>query len=162
MADLLVQLYDLPALDPALERAAATGCEIRRALAPEKHVVTRWIGERFPEAWKSECEIAFTRAPVACFLALCEGRLCGFAAYEATCRNFFGPIGVDERFRGHSIGGALLLSVLHAMHAEGYAYAIVGFAGATDFFERIAGATPIAGSDPGIYRGLLKKQDSLP
>jgi hypothetical protein len=35
------------------------------------------------------------RAPaVACFIAVREGRLCGFAAYEATCRNFFGPLGV--------------------------------------------------------------------
>ncbi len=160
MADLLVRLYDLPASGPALERAAAAGCKIRRALAPEKHIVTHWISERFPEAWKSECEIAFTRIPIACFLAICEERLCGFAAYEVTCRNFFGPIGVDESCRGRSVGSALLLSVLHAMRAEGYAYAIIGYAGAADFFGRTAGAMPIEGSEPGIYRGLLRRNDA--
>ena len=159
MPDLLVRLYDLPLPGPALERATEAGFEIRRALAPEKHVVTHWIKQRFPKAWESECEIAFSRAPIACFLAIREGRLCGFAAYEATCRNFFGPIGVDESCRGRSVGGALLLSVLHAMWAEGYAYAIIGDAGATEFFGRTAGAMPIEGSSPGIYRGLLRKNN---
>lgn len=155
--DLLVRLYDLP--DPAAvpERAHSGGAEIRRALAPEKHLVTAWVGEQFSAAWASECEAAFSRLPVACWLAVRDGQLCGFAAYEATCRGFLGPLGVAREQRGQGIGEALLLAALHAMRAEGYAYAIIGGAGPVAFFARTVGAVPIAGSEPGIYRGMLRR-----
>jgi ribosomal protein S18 acetylase RimI-like enzyme len=156
MSDLLVKLLELPEPAPALERARTEGFEVRRALAPEKHLVTRWVQEQFSASWSSECEIAFARQPVACFIATKENQLCGFAAYEATCRNFFGPLGVESTCRGLHVGEALLLSALHAMRAEGYAYAIIGGAGPAEFFTRTVGAIPIDGSQPGIYRGMLK------
>jgi hypothetical protein len=37
------------------------------------------------------------------------------------------------------------------MRDAGYAYAIVGGVGPADFYARVAGATPIDGSTPGIY-----------
>jgi hypothetical protein len=156
MADLLVKLLDLPGLTPALERVGANGFEIRRALAPEKHLVTRWVGERFSPAWSSECEAAFARMPIACFIAVKDQQLCGFAAYEATCRNFFGPLGVEPACRGQHLGEALLLAALHSMRAEGYAYAIIGGVGPGEFFRKTVGAVVIDGSDPGIYRGMLR------
>src|SRR5687767_10337081 len=119
MPDLLAKLLDLPDLAPALERARERGFEVRRALAPEKHLVSRWAADQFSPAWGSECEVAFARVPVACFVAVKEDQLCGFAAYEATCRNFFGPLGVTGPCRGQHLGEALLLSALHAMRAEG-------------------------------------------
>ena len=62
----------------------------------------------------------------------------------------FGPTGVLESFRGQGVGSALLLAALFAMKAEGYAYAIIGGAGKqAGFYERLAGASGIAGSDPG-------------
>ena len=42
----------------------------------------------------------------------------GFACYDVTCRNFFGPEGVAAKERGHGIGRALLLSALHAQRAQ--------------------------------------------
>ncbi|MDQ3621951.1 MAG: GNAT family N-acetyltransferase [Verrucomicrobiota bacterium] len=156
MADLLVPLYGLPALEPALERVRGDGCDVRRALAPEKHLVTRWVGEQFSAAWASECEVGFARVPLACFLAVRGAELCGFAAYEATCRNFFGPLGVRPDCGGAGLGAALLLSALHAMRGEGYAYAIIGGAGPAAFFEKLAGAIAIPGSEPGIHRGMLR------
>lgn len=159
MGDLLVRLYDLPDLDPVLRRTRANGFEVRRALAPEKHLVVRWIEKVFSSAWASECEIAFHRQPVACFLAIRKERLCGFAAYETTCRNFFGPIGVEKEFRGNGAGEALLLAATHAMRNEGYAYAIIGGVGPVEFFQRSVGATIISGSDPGVYCGILRNQE---
>lgn len=153
MADLLVNLLALSPID----RPQSEGIEIRRALAPEKHLVTRWVAENFSAAWAGECEAAFARLPVACFLAVKGGGLCGFAAYEATCRNFFGPIGVAPDARGTGTGAALLLTALYAMRSEGYAYAIIGGAGPMEFFKKVAGAVVIAGSEPGIYRGLLRE-----
>ncbi|MEX1312903.1 MAG: GNAT family N-acetyltransferase, partial [Desulfotignum sp.] len=69
------------------------------------------------------------------------------------------PTGVDVENRGTGIGKALLLSCLHAMAARGYAYAVIGGAGPTEFFVKAAGALPIAGSTPGIYRDRLKTND---
>ncbi|RYD81175.1 MAG: GNAT family N-acetyltransferase [Verrucomicrobiaceae bacterium] len=156
MPDLLVRLYDLPPLESAVERVAAAGFQIRRALAPEKHVILPWIEEVFSPAWASECEVAFSRLPLACFVATQEQKLCGFSAYEATCRNFFGPLGVTEEYRCEGLGIALLLSGLHAMRNEGYAYAIIGGAGPVDFFEKAVSAVPIEHSTPGLYQGLLR------
>src|SRR5256885_4406258 len=122
MGDMLVRLYDLPDPSAPMRDLAASGIEIRRALAPEQHLVLVWVREKFSDGWASECDVAFARQPVACFLAVKHGGLCGFACYEATCRNFFGPVGVDPAARGAGIGKALTLACLHAMAAEGYAY----------------------------------------
>jgi hypothetical protein len=155
--DLLVRLYDLPPLAPAIERVETAGFHVRRALAPEKHIVTKWVHEQFSLAWASECEVAFTRQPLACFLATRGETLCGFGAYEATCLNFYGPLGVSAEHRSAGLGVALLLAGLHAMRQEGYAYAIIGGAGPVDFFRTTIGAVLIEHSSPGIYRGMLRK-----
>jgi ribosomal protein S18 acetylase RimI-like enzyme len=170
MADLLVRLYDLPPLAPALEAAANSGVTVRRALATEKAVVADFAREHGSAGWAAECEIAFARQPLACFVAVEGGSsaatgavrapsayataaqiLLGFACYEATCRDFFGPQAVRPDRRGRGIGRALLLSALHGMRAEGYAYAIIGWATEIDFYRKVAAAVPIAGSEPGIY-----------
>lgn len=149
MPDMLVKLYDLPPRQPV------EGVDLRRGLVPEKHIVTEWVATRFEPGWASECEVAFARQPVACFLAVETGALLGFACYDATMRGFFGPTGVDEAARGRGIGAALLLACLHDMHAQGYGYAIIGAAGPTGFYEKHLGAIAIPDSWPGVYRGLL-------
>jgi predicted N-acetyltransferase YhbS len=62
---------------------------------------------------------------------------------------------VDEARRGQGIGKALFLSCLHAMAANGYAYAIIGSAGPADFYAKTVGAVEIEGSSPGIYPDRL-------
>lgn len=156
MPDLLVSLYRLPPLSAAVATANAAGVEIRRALVPERPVILPWVEAQFSKAWAAECDAAFARMPAACFVATRDGELCGFVAYEATCRNFLGPLGVEIRERGGGIGAALLLAALHAMQAEGYAYAIIGGAGPVEFFQKVAGAVEIADSVPGIYHGMLR------
>jgi hypothetical protein len=54
----------------------------------------------------------------------------------------------------------LLLASLEALRAQGYAYAIIGWAGPVAFFEKSVGAMLIAGSESGIYRGTLKERAS--
>lgn len=153
MADLLVRLYDLPAPEPA-----PASLEIRRPLTAEHRIVIDWVERHFSRAWADECSAAFARQPVACFLAVESGQIVGFVAYEATARNFLGPLGVASAARGRGAGRALLLAALQAMRAEGYAYAIIGGVGPAEFFERTVGAIPIPGSTPGIYRGMLRPQ----
>ena len=43
MHDMLVRLYELPSLPDALAGAAARGISIRRALSPEKPLVTETV-----------------------------------------------------------------------------------------------------------------------
>ncbi len=159
MTDLLVRLYDLPGSAPELDRLAGRGIVIRRAMAYEKQTVVQWVEHRFGSGWADECDVAFTRVPVSCFIATRAGNITGFACHDVTCLNFFGPFGVDEKYRRSGIGKALLLSCLHAMAEKGYAYAVIGGAGSNEFFVKAAGAQPIAGSTPGIYRDRLTTQD---
>jgi GNAT superfamily N-acetyltransferase len=155
MPDMLVKLYELPDLAPALERTTAAGVTIRRGLAPEKHLVVEWVRDHFEDHWASETDVAFARQPVSCFVATEQGQMLGFACYDTTARGFFGPTGVDERLHGKGIGKALLLACLHDMVTQGYGYAIIGGAGPVDFYTGACNATPIDGSWPGVYRGLL-------
>ena len=61
--------------------------------------------------------------------------------------------------RGNKTGSALLLSCLHAMRNDGYAYAIVGWMdGANAFYEKAANAVLIPDSPPtkSIYKNLIE------
>ena len=156
MPDMLVKLYNLP--DPAetMQKLLSGGISLRRAIAPEKHLVTQWITTQFNAPWASECEVAFGHVPLGCFIAVAQNRLLGFACYDATQKGFFGPTGVAPDVRGRGVGKALLLAALHAMHAEGYGYAIIGAVGPAEFYTNAVGATPIEDSSPGIYKGMLR------
>nr|WP_154960594.1 GNAT family N-acetyltransferase [Paenibacillus xylanexedens] len=156
MSDMLVALYRLPEQHSGLEKLKATSIVIRRAIAPEKQQVLNWVRTHFNQPWVDECDVAFARQPVTCYIALEHGRMIGFACYEATCRNFFGPTGVSLDARGKGVGTALLLACMHAMRADGYGYAIIGSAGPMDFYKRTLGAVEIENSTPGIYEGMLR------
>ncbi|MGA6924782.1 MAG: GNAT family N-acetyltransferase [Desulfosarcina sp.] len=155
MTDMLVKLYDLP--DAAVTPASPSGIDliVRRAMASEKNRIVGWVRSRFGEGWAAECEIAFSRQPIACTIAVVGDQVAGFACHDCTALNFFGPIGIESGFHRKGVGRAVLLATLNAMAHAGYAYAIIGAAGPTDFFEKCAGAIPIPGSTPGIYRPRL-------
>ena len=96
MPDLLVKLYDLPELEPAIARQRTQGVTIRRGIAPEKHLVLPWIRRHFSEYWVSEADVGFASLPTTIMLAHRGDQLLGFACYDTTHKNFFGPTGVDE------------------------------------------------------------------
>lgn len=156
MTDLLVKLYDLPDQGAQLAALAEQDILVRRAMASEKKLVVGWVQNRFGGGWAAECDVAFARQPIACMIAVSGDRLVGFACYDSTCLNFFGPIGIDPASRQRGVGRAVLVATLGAMARTGYAYAIIGGAGPTAFFEKCAGALPISGSTPGIYRPSIK------
>ena len=152
MADLLVKLYKWKPSD----RPAPEGVTVRRAFAAEKRLVAEWVAELFGERWASECEISFTRQPVACFIATDDLDVLGFATYDATARGFFGPTGVMESARHKGIGQALLRITLQDMATQGYAYGIIGATSSPEFYRREVDAIEIPDSTPGFYRGMLK------
>ena len=156
MSDLLVRLYDLPG-PAASDTLAADGVVIRRAIPPERHAVTGWIDRTFRiQPWVSECETAFSSLPVTVWIATRGEALLGFACHDATAKGFFGPTAVAEAERGKGIGEALLFATLRGMREAGYAYAIIGGVGPVAFYQKRLDAIVIPGSDPGIYKGMLR------
>jgi len=156
MSDLLVKLYDLPDVGTRLEQLKAEEICIHKAMVCDKHLVIEWVGDTFGRLWANECDIAFTRQPVSCYLAIKSKKIVGFACYDSCMKNFFGPVGVSEKYRGRGIGTVLLLKCLHAMAAGGYAYAIIGDAQSSAYYEKVVNALVIPGSSPGIYSDRLK------
>lgn len=153
--DLLVKLYEVKPDADLNRHLAEKGIVIRRALAPELETIKAWIAPRFSAGWVSEAQVAFSRDPNACLIAVQDGKLLGFACYDAVALGFFGPTGVEEAARGLGIGKALLLHTLLAMRDRGYGYAAIGWAGPVEFYARAVGAIPIPTSDGSVYKGML-------
>ncbi|HEX3250843.1 MAG TPA: GNAT family N-acetyltransferase [Pyrinomonadaceae bacterium] len=156
MADLLVNLLDLPPFDPTAEQ----GFILRRAQPFEITPLSRFVETNFSRGWADEISVGFARQPISVFVATVDRKLVGFAAYECTRRGFFGPTGVIPAAQGQGIGKALLLASLWALREMGYVYAIIGAAGPVHFYQKTVGAIVIPGSDKGIYTDLLKNTDS--
>ena len=153
--DMLVRLYDLPNSQSAFDRLRREGIIARRALPPEKHKIVAWVRTTFNEGWGSEVDVAFSRQPVSCFIAVQHSNILGFGCHDATCPNFFGPTGIEPTAQKNGIGTALLFACLEDMRQQGFGYAIIGGVGPAAFYSKVVGAVAIAGSEPGIYRGLL-------
>ena len=153
---MIVRLNGLPALAPIHQGLAEKGVCIRPAMVPEAPMVLAWVDAHFA-AWRPEVEASFPRQPVRCHIAVQDGSLLGFACYDVTARNLFGPTGVEEGARGMGIGFALLLSVLYAQKAQGYAYSVIGGVGPAEFYERSVGAVSIPGSEGGVLSGMLPR-----
>ena len=170
MTDMLVRLCDLPDLAPTRAELLVQGIEIRRPFPSEKGFLVSWIQTHFLEIWAAECSAVLDRDPINCFIAiekqpvsvpdenpynLPPEKMIGFACFDAAKKGMFGPMAVIESYRGRGIGRGLLLSSLHAMWEQNYAYAVIWWVGPADFYAKTVGATPIADSRPGFYRGPL-------
>lgn len=159
MKDMLVRLTGLPSVK-AEETVLGKkeGIVFRKAIAPEKHLVTAWVQEEFGYYWRSEVEVAFARQPVSVWIAQRENDILGFACYEATAKNFFGPTGTKESERGKGIGKILLIKSLESLREMGYAYAIIGGVGPAEFYEKAVEAKIIEGSEISVYENLIRKK----
>jgi ribosomal protein S18 acetylase RimI-like enzyme len=170
MADMLVRLYSLPTMDPLREKLRADGIILRRAHPAEADIIVPWVRENFHDKWAAECRGALEHRPATCFVAtaiqsvpdpdddpynLPPEKLIGFACYDIVAKGMFGPEGVQPDYRGRQIGKGLLLACMHAMANDGYAYAVISWAGPTEFYKNTVGATLIENSEPGIFRGPM-------
>lgn len=155
MMDMLVRLYDLPDIEEELRKFGKESILIRRPGAYERHLVADWVGRNFSPKWVSEAKTAFSRQPIACFIATQGKNILGFACYDVTARGFLGPMGVAEEARQSGLGTVLLVSALRGLRELGHAYGIIGGVGPADFYARTVGAVPIEGSSPGIYVDIL-------
>ena len=159
MSDMLVSLLDLPPLGPILEAQRRQNIVIRRVFSFEITPVRRFVEEHFGTGWADEISVGFANKPTTVYIAIDQSgekkEIVGFAAYECTCRDFFGPTGVAKSHRKRGIGKALLIAALHGLRELGYAYGIIGGVGPAEFYEKACGAVLIENSTPGIYRDML-------
>ena len=115
----------------------------------------KFAEENFSPYGAMEVDKSFSNTPISTFIAVKDKTIVGFASYNATAPDFFGPTAVSDEMRGKGVGKALLLACLHALRNEGYYYAIVGGAGPVHFYEKCCGATVIPSSEPGPYADFL-------
>ena len=158
MQDMIVNLLQIPSRDDiaALEaKLAGDGINIRRAMVPDMMGIQDFVERTTGRNARGECTVCFSRQPVSCFIAEKDRKVIGYACYEATMRDFFGPTEVSKAFQGKGIGAALLLECLQSMKDMGYAYAIIGGVGPAGFYTKVCGARLIDNSNPGVYKDFL-------
>jgi predicted N-acetyltransferase YhbS len=158
MPDMLVQLLKIEPAQRVIDELRTRGVIIRRANAHEIGPVREFVAKTFAGSWADEILVGFSRQPISVFIAIEDGAIIGFGAYECTRRGFFGPTGVAPKHRGQQIGKALLLACLHGLREMGYAYAIIGGAGPLEFYAKHCGAVVIPDSVPGVYADPLAKK----
>ena len=157
MADMLVKLYNVPNSYLLEEQLLKDGIRIKKALAPDRNKVIEFAKTYVKEDYSGEIIAAFSNNPVTCYVATKDKQIIGFACYEATAKNFFGPTAVLESHRKKGIGKALLLKSLKSMEEMGYAYAIIGWPSATavSFYEKCVGAVLIEEKSSGVYKRMI-------
>lgn len=160
MPDMLVSLVKLPSCEALETSLRANGIIIRRAMSPDKFRIVPWVQTLSGIGCAGECDVCFSHTPVSLFVASVGARVIGYACYNATAPDFFGPTAVDPAYRGKGVGKALLIRALQALRDEGYGYAIIGGVGPAAFYHTCVGATLIADSDPGMYEDYLGRLET--
>ena len=158
MADMLVKLYNIPNSHDIEKKLLKNGIRVKKALAPDRSKIIAFSRICAKDDYSDEVRAAFSNNPVTCYIATRERELIGFACYEATARNFFGPMAVLESERKKGVGKALLLKALESMRELGYAYAIIGWPAnsAVSFYKKCAGAIMIDEKSSGVYKRMVE------
>lgn len=151
--DMITGLTNLP------EYEVAPGVKLKRAFVGDKSKILSFVKENFGEGWVYETEHALMQDISKCFIATENGKILGFACFDATAKGFFGPIGVSAAARGKNLGRALLIRTLEAMREYGYAYAVIGWVtDAENFYRKTIGAEFIKNGNPenSIYSNIVE------
>ena len=158
MADMLVKLYNIPYSHDIEENLLKSGIRIKKALAPDRSRIINFARTCAKDDYSDEVQAAFSNNPVTCYIATREKEFIGFACYEATARNFFGPMAVLESERKKGVGRTLLLKSLESMRELGYAYAIIGWPtnSAVSFYKKCVGAIMIDEKSSGVYKRMIE------
>ena len=158
MADMLVKLYNIPHSRDIEENLFKSGIRIKKALAPDRSRIIDFSRTCAKDDYSDEVQAAFSNNPITCYIATREKKIIGFACYEATARNFFGPMAVLESERKKGIGKALLLKSLESMQELGYAYAIIGWPAksAVDFYKKCVNAILVDEKSSGVYKQMIE------
>ncbi len=160
MADMIVNLYSTKLFNMEKDELLKQGIKIKRALAPDKSKVVAFSKTCANEDYSDEVEVAFSNNPITCYIATKGKKILGFACFEVTAKDFFGPMAVLEEERRKGIGKRLLLESLYSMKELGYAYAIIGWPtkSAISFYEKCVGAEMIDEGSLGVYGRMIDSE----
>ena len=155
---MLVKLYNIPHSRDIEENLFKSGIRIKKALAPDRSRIIDFSRTCAKDDYSDEVQAAFSNNPITCYIATREKEIIGFACYEATARNFFGPMAVVKSERRKGIGKALLLKSLESMQELGYAYAIIGWPAksAVDFYKKCVNAILVDEKSSGVYKQMIE------
>ena len=144
MADMLVKLYSIPNSYDIEEKLLKEGVKIKKALAPDRSKIVAFSKVCAKDDYSDEVNAAFSNNPITCYIATKEKKIIGFACYEATAKNFFGPMAV--------------LKSLESMQELGYAYGIIGWPArsAIDFYKKCVDAIMIDEKSSGVYKRMIE------
>lgn len=143
-ADMIANLNLMPT-----ECEVAEGVRIKRAFAGDKTEILQFIKDNFHMGWVNEADFALSQNPITCFIATENGKILGFACYDASAKGYFGPIGISEAARGKNVGTALMYRTLQAMREAGYVYAVIGWVkDAEQFYRKTLGAEFVPNGEP--------------
>lgn len=158
MADMLVKLFQIPSSQETEKDLSDSGIRIKRALAPDRRKIIEFSKTCAEEDYSDEVTAAFANNPITCYVATKDKKPVGFACFEATAKNFFGPMAVLKEERKKGIGRALLLRSLQSMEEMGYAYAIIGWPSRTaiPFYEKCVQAEMIPEKSSGVYTRMVE------
>lgn len=160
MPDMLVKLYHIPPYEDLMMKLKKEHILIKRAMSADLTLIRSFITDHFSTGWADETTKAILSSPSTCYIATENGKIVGFAAYDATAKGFFGPTGVDKSMRGKGVGKALYLKCLTSMYEAGYAYGIIGDAGPADFYAKISDTMIIPDCWPGEYQNLVRTEEA--
>lgn len=154
---MLVKLYNIPHSYGIEEELLKSGIRIKKALAPDRSRITAFSKTCAKDDYSDEVQAAFSNNPISCYIAVREKKIIGFACYEATAKDFFGPMAVLESERKKGIGKALLIKSLESMRELGYAYAMIGWPAksAVDFYKKCVDAVMIDDKSLGVYTRMI-------
>lgn len=123
--DLIVNLYQ-EKLQTANVFIKNENIKIKRILSPNADHLVDFVLKTFNDTWASEVKAGAYSSNPSCYIATDNGKIVGFACFDATAKGFFGPTGINPEYRGLNIGQALLIATLRAMKEAGYGYAAIG------------------------------------
>ena len=118
-----------------------SGIEVKRADLADRERVLEFVREKFIQ-WVPEVDATFENDPVSLHVALVDGRVVAFSAYDANNRGtgWFGPMGTDPSLRGKGVGAVLYLRCLRDIQNQGHKKAIIPWVGPIAFYFRTSGA----------------------
>ncbi len=122
------------------QRLSSEGITLRRATMEEVPAVAAFALKTFSVGWYVETSDAARFSPPPLFIALDKGEIVGFAVYDVTGQDRFGPTGTRPDYRKRGIGEALLKMCLRDMRDRGAAVAEIGWAGPLAFYYRAVDA----------------------
>lgn len=161
MSDMLVDLYSICNSNEIEKELQKEGIRIKKALAPDRTKIVAFAKNCTDEDYSDEVIAAFANNPITCYIATRDKKLIGFACFEATAKNFFGPTAVLAEERKKGIGKALLIKSLESMRDMGYAYAIIGWPtkSAIPFYEKSVDAKMLEDKTLGVYTRMVEIEE---